>query len=291
MNNRSEMDEDSIPSSDKIQKYVDTLLDSIIQHNVLAYVNDELSGWLGLIEANPSLMILFEWHPFVLPSENEYHIAQNLLKRAFDFTQNLGISNVRVFVDVNKQKEKKFLALQALYESVQMKKTHVHYCMEHSLSKKDIKTTQTPPTMTITSLIDQNKEELLECYHQIFDNGLDDFINSLNEEERTYWDFFALDKNSEASVVLKHNGMIIGFLGARDYGHCMELGPVGLLQEYRGRGLSKILMNHCFTNLISLKKINGYLEVGERNLPAFNLYSSYGFQTVSKKHGFVNRLL
>ncbi|MFX0119607.1 MAG: GNAT family N-acetyltransferase [Promethearchaeota archaeon] len=65
---------------------------------------------------------------------------------------------------------------------------------------------------------------------------------------------------------------------------------MGVLPEYRGRGLSKILMNACFSNLIGLIKQNGYIEVGERNLPAFTLYSRYGFHEVSKKHGFVMRL-
>jgi ribosomal-protein-alanine N-acetyltransferase len=290
MNIRSETDKKEVYSPDLIEKYVDSLLDSIAKYNVLAYLDNELSGWIGLIEANPSLMILFEWHPLVLLSEHKNHLAQNLLQEAFQFTKNKGISNVRAFVDVNQQREKPFQELQALYASVQMKKTHVHNCMEHILSPPDIKDIQTPPNMTITSLANHKMEELLDCYHKIFENSLDDFVNSLNDEERIYWNFLNLDEKSESSAVLEHNGNVIGFVGARDYGNCIEFGPVGLLQEYRGRGLSKIIMNHSFSSLISLNKLHGYLEVGERNLPAFNLYSKYGFKVVSKKHGFLIRL-
>ena len=70
----------------------------------------------------------------------------------------------------------------------------------------------------------------------------------------------------------------------------MEFGPIGVLPSYRGRGLSKILMDNVFSDLITLNKTNGYIEVGNRNIPAYTLYSLYGFKEVSKKHGFVKRL-
>jgi ribosomal protein S18 acetylase RimI-like enzyme len=290
MKTRSETDNSLFSSHDLVKKYVDTLLDSMVKHNILAYVNDDLFGWLGLIEVNPSLMILFEWHPFVFPSKSGNQLARNLLKEAFQFTKNKGISNVRVFVDVSKQKEKDFQELKELYGSVKMTKTHVHYCMEHTIAKTDLLVMQIPPDMAITSLENQNKDKLLECYHRIFENSLDDYINSLDEEERSYWDFFNLGKDSEASVFLEHNGEVIGFVGARDYGSVIEFGPIGILPEYRGRGLSKILMNQCISNLIRMNKKNAYLEVGERNLTAVNLYSKFGFKVVSKKHGFLIRL-
>ncbi|MHA2247617.1 MAG: N-acetyltransferase family protein [Candidatus Hodarchaeales archaeon] len=280
---------ESIPSKNMIQTYVDNLLASVKYH-LLAYVNNEMFGWLGLIEVNPSLMVLYEWHPLVMSCESEKIIAQELLYKAFQFTMNKGISNVRVFVDVVKQRENQFHELQSLYEAVKMEKTHICYCMERNLSESDIKNVQLPPEMTITRLGDKSEEELQNCYNRIFENSLDDFINSLDREEQLYWDFFNLGANSESSIVLERNGDIIGFIGTRDFGGFMEFGPVGILPEYRGRGLSKILMDRCFSNLINLDKRNGYIEVGVRNEPAINLYSAYGFKEVSKKHGFVMRL-
>ncbi|UCG03744.1 MAG: GNAT family N-acetyltransferase [Candidatus Heimdallarchaeota archaeon] len=286
---RSKRNPESIPSKDVLHKYVDNLLANAKYH-LLAYVNDEISGWLGLIKVNPSLMILYEWHPLVMSGENKKTIVQELLYKAFQFTRNKGISNVRVFVDVVKQREEQFQELQILYESVKMEKTHICYCMEHTLSESDIKNIQLPPEITITRLGDKSQEELLNCYNRVFENSLDDFINSLDREEQSYWDFFNLGAETESSIGLEHNGDIIGFIGARDYGEYMEFGPVGILPEYRGRGLSKILMDRCFSNLIKLDKRNGYIEVGVRNEPAINLYSAYGFKEVSKKHGFVKRL-
>ena len=287
---RSEKDKNLIPITEKCQRYVDSLLDSMVQHNVLAYVNGELSGWLGLIEVNPALMILFEWHPLVISFELNNKLAQNLLKEAFMFVKNKGISNIRVFVDVKEENKKEFYKLQELYESVKMKKTHIHNCMEHTLSEKDIKDVRVPLNMVVTSLEDQNKEELLECYHKVFKDSLDDFINSLDEEERSYWDFFNLGTDSVASYVLKSDGEILGFAGVRDYKDFVEFGPIGIVPEYRGKGLSKILMNSCYSNLLDLNKRNGYIEVSESNLAAFNLYSEFGFKIVSKKHGFIIRL-
>ncbi|MFX0014318.1 MAG: GNAT family N-acetyltransferase [Promethearchaeota archaeon] len=289
MNLRSRKNPELIPSKNVLHKYVDNLLANA-QYHLLAYVNSEIYGWLGLIEVNPSLMILYEWHPLVMPGEAKKTIAQELLDKAFQFTRNKGISNVRVFVDVVKQREKQFQDLQILYEAVKMEKTHICYCMEHTLSESDIKNVQLPPDITITRLGDKSQEELQNCYNRVFENSLDDFINSLNREEQSYWDFFNLGTETESSIGLECNGNIIGFIGARDYGEFMEFGPVGILPEYRGRGLSKILMDRCFSNLINLDKRNTYIEVGVRNEPAINLYSAYGFKEVSKKHGFVKRL-
>ena len=286
---RNRKNPESIPSKNVLQEYVDNLLASAKYH-LLAYVNNEIYGWLGLIEVNPSLMILYEWHPLVLSGEAEKTIAQELLYKAFRFTRNKGISNVRVFVDVVKQREKQFQELQILYKVVKMEKTHICYCMEHTLSESDIKNVRLPPDITITRLGDKSQEELQNCYNRVFENSLDDFINSLDREEQSYWDFFNLGAETESSIGLECNGNIIGFIGARDYGEFMEFGPVGILPEYRGRGLSKILMDRCFSNLINLDKRNGYIEVGVRNEPAINLYSAYGFKEVSKKHGFVKRL-
>ncbi|MHA1988595.1 MAG: hypothetical protein ACW98D_18335, partial [Promethearchaeota archaeon] len=170
---RSEMDKNLIPTQEKCKKYVDSLLDSMVQHNILAYVDGELSGWLGLIEVNPSLMILFEWHPLIISSEVNHKIAQKLLKEAFTFVRSKGISNIRVFVDVAKENEKEFYKLQELYESVRMNKTHIHNCMEHTLSEKDIEDIKIPPSILIASLEDQKKEELLECYHKAFKDSVD----------------------------------------------------------------------------------------------------------------------
>jgi ribosomal-protein-alanine N-acetyltransferase len=70
----------------------------------------------------------------------------------------------------------------------------------------------------------------------------------------------------------------------------MELGPIGVVQEHRGKKLGKVLMEECLSRLIDMNKIDSYLEVDITNTPAINLYESYGFKEVSKKHGFLFRL-
>jgi ribosomal protein S18 acetylase RimI-like enzyme len=236
------------------------------------------------------MMILYEWHPLVLPGDNEIKIKKKLLQKSFEFAKLKGISNIRTFIDVVVDRQEEFKELQNTLLSVNMDKTHVCYCMEHDFSKKDIKHKKVPEGMAVTPLIKHEKDKLLVAYNKIFENSYDDFINSLDEEEKSYWDFFNLGRNSEASTILEHNGNIVGFVGARDYGEYIEFGPVGILPEYRGKGLSKVLMDYTIQNLITMNKTASYIEVGEPNKSAFELYSSYGFREVSKKHGFVMRL-
>ena len=70
----------------------------------------------------------------------------------------------------------------------------------------------------------------------------------------------------------------------------MELGPIGVVPEHRGKKLGKVLMEECLSRLLRQGCTDCYLEVDQTNIPAINLYEFYGFQEVSKKHGFLYRI-
>jgi ribosomal-protein-alanine N-acetyltransferase len=65
-----------------------------------------------------------------------------------------------------------------------------------------------------------------------------------------------------------------------------ELHNVAIIPEYRGKGLSSLLMDKmisdCAENGVSVI----FLEVRENNAPAINLYKKYGFTAIDKRKNY-----
>jgi GNAT superfamily N-acetyltransferase len=72
-------------------------------------------------------------------------------------------------------------------------------------------------------------------------------------------------------------GQPIGCLLLSPCGSCCELTYLGLIPEHRGRGLSRLIMEHA----LAWSRSNGIdkmtLAVDTRNVPAIRLYQAYGF--------------
>ncbi len=275
--------------STKIEKRIDYLLNSFITRNFVAYEANEIVAWLGIFEVLPCTIIFHEEHPIIWSNDNKTSIAIELLKTCFKYAIEKKTNNVRVFVDVTKENEKRFLELEEYYLKAGMQKTHIVHCMENKLSTIT-KGTTLNNDYHLELAKDQTLDALTECYNRIFVKALDNFTNSLDNEERKHWNTITnRGKINEASIVIKKGKEIVALILAVDYGEYMELGPIGVVPEHRGRKLGKILMEECLTKLIDQGKVETYLEVDQTNIPAINLYKSYGFFEVSKKHGFLWR--
>ena len=262
-------------------------LSNAAKHHILAYEEDVLLGWVALIEVNPATMFLFEWHPFVVNHPNKEKIQQKLLQEAIVVTKNANIPNLRTFVPVRKPNRDLFLTLEKLYMLSGMTKTHIQDCMVANFSKDDLKEVKLPSGMYLHNFADENKEDILNVYEQVFKDSYDDFVNSLDEKERKYWDLIGENQIPDLAVILKLNNNIVGFIGFQEEDGDYEIGPVGILPAYRGKKLSNVLMNHVIQKLLQTGKTEVYLEVGTRNKVAINLYNSYGFRKISEKHGFL----
>ena len=262
-------------------------LTSVAKFHILAYSAEEIVGWVALIEVNPATIFLYEWHPFVLPSPQEDEIKQKLLREACIVTKNAHIPNLRTFVPVKNSDTVQFKKLEELYLSAGMNKTHVQNCMIARLSEKNLKDVSIPLDLTIINMNDENRGTLLNAYEIVFKDSFDDFINSLDEQERKYWDLIDENQLADVAVVLKKKNDIIGFIGAHEDDGDIELGPVGVIPKYRGKKIANLLLNHVVQKLLEIGRNEVYLEVGSRNTVAFSLYSSYGFRKVSEKHGFL----
>jgi ribosomal-protein-alanine N-acetyltransferase len=81
-------------------------------------------------------------------------------------------------------------------------------------------------------------------------------------------------------------GKLIAFIMSRLAGGEAEILSAAVAPTWRGRGLSRQLLDLHLRRLAGLGIRAVYLEVGERNAPACRLYGRAGFNEVGRRQGY-----
>ena len=274
----------------KITRIIDSLLKSFITNNFLAYESDTLVGWLGVRDVIPCTMNFYEYHPVIFAHENKMEIAQQLIHSSIDYAKKKNIINVRVFTDATKEYEETYLEIKEYFLQSGMIQTHTVLCMENEITETILKNHTLDNAYHVEPMNLQDREQLLDCYVRIFADDTDHFTSSLDEKEKEYWNFTFHTEFTDDSRVIKKDDEVVGIAGVHDYDGFIELGPIGVLMDHRGRGLGKVLMEETLSSLLKKRIKRSYLEVDITNSPAINLYKKYGFIEISQKHGFLWRV-
>ena len=119
---------------------------------------------------------------------------------------------------------------------------------------------------------------------------LDEIKNILENEFDDFWNYqifkSELENPNSVYFMIKQNNEICGFIGALKILDTADIMNIVIKKIYRGKGLSKILLeyiiNYCKEN--NIKKIN--LEVSSKNIIAINLYKKYGFEEVGCRKNY-----
>ena len=93
----------------------------------------------------------------------------------------------------------------------------------------------------------------------------------------------------ENNVVVQRmtaSGKLIGFIMSRLAAGEAEILSVAIAPSWRGRGLSRQLLDLHLRRLAGLGIHAIYLEVGEQNAPACRLYRRAGFREVGRRQGY-----
>lgn len=273
----------------KISKRIDSLLKSFITNNFLAYESEKLVGWLGVRDAIPCTMNLYEYHPIIFSDINKIEIAQKLIHYSINYATKKNIGNVRVFTDATKEYVDTYLEIKEYFLSSGMIQTHTVLCMENQITEEVLQNHVIDGVYHVEPMNLQDRDELLDCYVKIFAGDTDHFTSSLDEEEQEYWNFTFHTQFTDDSKVITKDNEVVGIAGVHDYDGFIELGPIGVLPEHRGKRLGKVLMEEILSSLLKRGITKSYLEVDITNTPAIKLYENYGFVEVSQKHGFLWR--
>ena len=94
-----------------------------------------------------------------------------------------------------------------------------------------------------------------------------------------------LERNIVAQRITA-GGKLIGFILSRIAAGEAEILSVAVARGWRGRGLSRQLLDLHLRRLAGIGVRSVFLEVGDQNAPACRLYRRAGFQEVGRRQGY-----
>ena len=118
-------------------------------------------------------------------------------------------------------------------------------------------------------------KQLQEIEDEIFTTAWpSETINQkINNKEFKYWTF-------------KKDEKIVAYLGIQFINDFIEILGIGVIEEFRNRGIAKQLMNELIDYFNKSTYLKILLEVRESNSTAKNLYTNLGFIKVSKRKNY-----
>ena len=118
-------------------------------------------------------------------------------------------------------------------------------------------------------------KQLQEIEDEIFTTAWpSETINQkINNKEFKYWTF-------------KEDEKIVAYLGIQFINDFIEILGIGVIEEFRNRGIAKQLMNELMDYFNKSIYVKILLEVRESNSAAKNLYTNLGFIKVSKRKNY-----
>ncbi len=114
--------------------------------------------------------------------------------------------------------------------------------------------------------------------------SLDQEVLQTNWHEKLYAESIVL-KDTQ-SLVLDHEGRLIGFLIYRNIGGDFEIIQLALNKVYQRQGLASMMIDFMIQDAQSSHIEFIYLEVEMDNLPALNLYKKYGFEAIHQRKNY-----
>ena len=114
--------------------------------------------------------------------------------------------------------------------------------------------------------------------------SLDQEVLQTNWHEKLYAESIVL-KDTQ-SLVLDHEGRLIGFLIYRNIGGDFEIIQLALNKAYQRQGLASMMIDFMIQDAQSSTIEFIYLEVEMDNLPALNLYKKYGFEAIHQRKNY-----
>ncbi|MFX0066178.1 MAG: GNAT family N-acetyltransferase [Candidatus Hermodarchaeota archaeon] len=190
------------------------------------------------------------------------------------------------FSGLTEETEWLYKKYKAWYESQNVKIMMEEIFMRSDLSEVEVPSVKLPTDFEVKSITETDEEEYYECYYEAFKAGKDRLFLDQTEKQRRegFQEYFDRSRpfNEEASIVLMKNNRIYGFSFVRPRGEEGHLALIGIHPDFQRKNLGKTLLYLIIKKLAQqgLKTIS--LGVDPVNTPAYNLYRSLGFKTVSR---------
>ncbi len=252
----------------------------------LAKNHGKIVGWLAFYPMT-DLGIAQIWDAVVVPSEHVNEIAIALIQEAFSHLKEIGLHKVAIDFRVNENTQSCFTRYADWYSQAGITKVIEETFLRKDLTEDNLKIS-IPDEYSLGYISETDLDDLLNCWLEVFSSSEDQFFLSLDAEGRRalFFDSWSREKPliHEASLTLSNKSKLIGFsrLLPRYESTDGYLAPIGILPEYRKKGLAQELIK---TSMLKLKELNYQIMscyVSTRNAAAVSFFEKLGFESKHK---------
>ncbi len=250
---------------------------------ILAYDDsDDLIGWMSVFLGYPEIIITGRWHPVVRQGEDKFEVAKALLNEYKRYGVEIGRIRLEGHLDRITESHQEILEeYSKLYESQGFYKVTEEGSLELVVDEKDIPQAEIPDGFDLVHVSEKTNEEIKESFFETFLDSIDGlFLDQSHEQQMeafNYWFSREREFIEGASLLLLKGNEVAAFIITRpDHGDA-SIAPVGVNPKFRRQGLGKVLLSRAI-NASREKGIERIiLELDTNNIPAFELYKSFGF--------------
>ncbi len=222
------------------------------------------------------------WQPIVQPNVDQETVAIALIEHAKKLVETHSKTKLEIWMEITDEQVK---AVQPTYENwyqqCGFKLNSKEYFMDTEYSKLKELEYSIPEEIKVISMSNFTNKQLEDIVFETFRNGSDLWVNSMTDSQLNgsveAWLKRDETFNPEASIVLSKDGSIIGYNVMRIEEDSIEVGPVGVLPAYRGKGLGRSLILESIHRFPE-KQQSVWLTVSTGNTYAHRLYSQLGFE-------------
>ena len=247
-----------------------------------------IAGWLAFYEmADSAIAQIWDWHPVVLPSENEDDIAEALIQEALAHLQEMGLRRMAIDFRVTESNQSGLTRYLGWYSQAGITRTIEETFYRRSFTEEPLEVF-IPEEYSVGYVSETALERLFSCWLDVFSSSNDQVFLSLDAAGRRdlFFESWSREKPliNDASLTLHHAGRLIGFSRFVPMYESTDgyLAPIGILPEYRRKGLARELLKMSMLRLKELSYQTASCYVSASNAAAVSFYENLGFVSKHK---------
>ncbi|MHA1505356.1 MAG: GNAT family N-acetyltransferase [Candidatus Heimdallarchaeota archaeon] len=264
----------------------------------IAESNAKIVGWLAFYSLTEGQIAqIYNWHPMIFSIKNENEIAIKLIQKAFLYLKQVGKDKVTIdFVPINDKTQCNYNKRLDWYSQKGVTKSQEESYYKKNISKDNYEV-NFPENYSVKLIISETKlDEVFDCWLKIFTASKDNFFYSLEPKERKNFFYTSWNKKepliNEASFALFHKEKLIGLSRLLPKYEETDgyLAPIGIIPDYRRKGLAEELLKLSIQKLKLLNYQTMSFYVSSNNHSAISFYEKLGFQAQNKIASLIGKI-
>jgi len=257
--------------------------DNLVMLDAYDETSEEIFGWMIVHIGLPEIGFILDWNPVVPQNKKQEKIALALVEYSKTLVDTHSLSRLEFWVSPSSKALKEIAAtITKWYDACGFRLVENEIMMEANLTDLAFEQASFSSEIEVVSMSVVPNEELIGPVLETLQDGEGGWLTgqTRTQQEVNFHNWFNREEpfDSDASIILKKDGLVIGFIVVRVEDDVADIGPLGIVAEHQGKGLGKAIVG---TSLKKLKEKGirlATLEVSINNKVGIILYSHLGFQ-------------